>query len=191
MSRAPHLLHRPDRYPRSSTYDPAWLLDLDMGPHPLWQLEDLLSGHTFRQGQRVLDLGCGRGATSVFLAREYGVDVVAFDLWVPESELRGTLEAAGVADRVAAVEGSARDLPFDDAGFDAIVSVDAFEYVGTDVHFLPGLLRVLKRGGWLGSVRRPCATTPTRSLLRRPSRSWSAGRRRPGTPLAGGRATGG
>ena len=73
----------------------------------------------------------------MFLTREYGVDVVALDLWVSEEELRGTLRAAAVADRVTAVQGSARDLPFDDAEFDAVVSVDAFEYVGTDVHFLP------------------------------------------------------
>ena len=35
-------LVRPERYPRASRYDPAWLLALDMGPNPLWQLEDLL-----------------------------------------------------------------------------------------------------------------------------------------------------
>jgi hypothetical protein len=57
-------LRRPDRYPLSSRYDPEWLLALDMGPHPLWQLEDLLPDVALRPGQRVLDLGCGRGATS-------------------------------------------------------------------------------------------------------------------------------
>ena len=31
-----------------------------------------------------------------------------------------------------------------------VVSIDAFEYFGTDVHFLPKLLRVLKRGGPIG-----------------------------------------
>jgi SAM-dependent methyltransferase len=40
-----------------------------------------------------------------------------------------------------------RALPFADDTFDAIVSVDAFEYFGTDVHLLPSLLRVLKPGG--------------------------------------------
>ena len=30
-------LIRPERYPRSSGYDPSWLRDLDIGPHPLWQ----------------------------------------------------------------------------------------------------------------------------------------------------------
>lgn len=33
--------------------------------------------------------------------------------------------------------------------FDAIVSVDAFEHIGTDVRLLPALLPALKGGGWL------------------------------------------
>lgn len=118
-----------------------------MGPHPLWQLEDLLPDLGLRSGDRVLDLGCGRGATAVFLAREAGVAVTAFDRWVDEGELRGLVDAAGVADQVCVTVGEVRQLPLDDAEFDAIVSVDAFEYFGTDVHLLPGLLRVLKPGG--------------------------------------------
>ena len=74
----------PDRYPRSSRYDPAWLLDLDMGPNPLWLLEDLARDLDLRPGMQVLDLGSGKGATSVFLAREYGVSVVDARAWVPD-----------------------------------------------------------------------------------------------------------
>lgn len=144
------LLAQPDRYPRASRYEHEWVMGLDMGPHPLWQLEDLLDDVKLRPGWRVLDLGCGLGATSVFLAREYGVEVTAFDLWVSQRDLAGRLCAAGVADKVTAVNGDARDLQFEDEQFDAVVSVDAFEYFGTDVRFLPGLLRVLKPGGLLG-----------------------------------------
>jgi cyclopropane fatty-acyl-phospholipid synthase-like methyltransferase len=35
---------------------------------------------------RVLDLGCGRAATSIFLRREFGVQVWATDLWTNASE---------------------------------------------------------------------------------------------------------
>jgi 2-polyprenyl-3-methyl-5-hydroxy-6-metoxy-1,4-benzoquinol methylase len=70
-------LIRPDRYPLSSRYDPRWVIALEMGPHPLWQLEDILPALALEPGSRVLDLGCGRGATSVFLARECGVTVTA------------------------------------------------------------------------------------------------------------------
>lgn len=63
------LHHR--RFPRASTYDAGWLLALDMGPNPLWLLEDLLADLPVERGAKVLDLGSGRGATSVFLTREW------------------------------------------------------------------------------------------------------------------------
>ena len=34
-------------------------------------------------GMRVLDLGCGKGLSSIFLAKEFGVQVWAADLWTP------------------------------------------------------------------------------------------------------------
>jgi len=149
-----------DRYPLSAKYDPAWVLSLDMGPHPLWQLEDLLADLALRPGSRVLDLGCGKGATSVFLSRECDVDVVAFDLWIDEDELRSNLEGQGVTDRVTPINGDVRDLPFRDREFDAIVSIDAFEYFGTDVRLLPALLRVLKTGGRIGMTTPALRTDP-------------------------------
>ncbi|MFI8281429.1 DUF5819 family protein [Streptomyces sp. NPDC085929] len=124
-------LVRPDRYPRSSRYDPAWLVGLDMGPNPLWLLEDLVRDLDLRPGMRVLDLGSGKGATSVFLAREFGVDVVAADWWIPAEDAAAVFAEAGVGDRVAAVRAEAHALPFEAESFDAIVSIDAFEYFGT------------------------------------------------------------
>lgn len=156
-------LVRPDRFPRSSGYDPGWVLSLDMGPHPLWLLEDLVRDLDLRPGMRVLDLGSGKGATSVFLAREFGVDVVAADWWVPAEEAAAVFAEAGVADRVEAVRAEAHALPFEPGSFDAVVSVDAFEYFGTADGYLPYLVRFLKDGGQLG-VATPAMTREVRDL---------------------------
>lgn len=156
-------LVRPVRYPRSSTYDQAWLLSLDMGPHPLWLLENLVADLDLRPEMRVLDLGSGRGATSIFLAREFGVEVVAADLWVSSDEATATFAAAGVAHRVRAVQAEAHTLSFDAASFDAILCIDAYEYFGTDDHYLPYLSRFLAPGGRLG-VATPAMTREPREL---------------------------
>ncbi|MEU6274009.1 methyltransferase domain-containing protein [Streptomyces populi] len=156
-------LVRPDRYPRSSRYDPAWLLGLDMGPNPLWLLEDLGRNLDLRPGTRVLDLGSGKGATSVFLAREYGVQVVAADWWIAPEEAAAVFEEAGVGDRVRAVRAEAHALPFEEESFDAVVSVDAFEYFGTADSYLPYLVRFLRPGGQLGMAT-PALTREIREL---------------------------
>ncbi|MFE5214887.1 MULTISPECIES: SAM-dependent methyltransferase [unclassified Streptomyces] len=156
-------LVRPDRYPRSSGYDPAWLVGLDMGPNPLWLLEDLARDLELRPGMSVLDLGSGKGATSVFLAREYGVDVVAADWWTPAEEAAAVFAGAGVADRVRAVRAEAHTLPFEPESFDAVVSIDAFEYFGTADGYLPYLVRFLRPGGQLGMAT-PALTREVREL---------------------------
>lgn len=71
------------------------------------------------------------------------------DAWISPDELRKTLTTAGVGDVVRAWQRDARTWVFEAEAYDAIVSVDAWEYFGTDVHFLPRLVRALKPGGTL------------------------------------------
>ncbi|MFD9003909.1 SAM-dependent methyltransferase [Streptomyces sp. NPDC059582] len=160
------------RYPRSNRYDVRWGIENQMGPYALWLLEWLapaLGLDTLRPGARVLDLGCGRAMTSVFLAKEYGVQVVAADLWVKPDDNAARIAEAGVADRVLPVLVEAHDLPFGDGTFDAIVSVDAYHYFGTDDLYLPTLTRLLKPGGRIGVVvpalrEEPTGTEPPEHL---------------------------
>lgn len=121
-----------------------------MGPNPLWLLEDLLRDVPLKASMRVLDLGCGRGATSVFLVRELGVQVWAVDLWIDAAQREKVFRDADVADEVHVVDADVRSLPFEDGFFDVILSIDSWEYFGTDDHLLPTLLRVLRSGGRIG-----------------------------------------
>ncbi len=156
-------LVRADRYPLSSQYDPSWLVALDMGPNPLWLLEDLCQDLDLRPGMRVLDLGSGKGATSVFLAREFGVQVAAADLWVPPAEAAAVFAGAGVGDRVQAIKAEAHALPFAAGDFDAIISIDSYEYFGTADHYLAYITSFLKPGGQL-AIATPAMTREVRDL---------------------------
>ncbi len=53
--------------------------------------------------------------------------------------------------------------PFEDGAFDAIVSIDAFEYFGTDVRLIPSLVRLLKRHGGIGMTTPALRTDPYQS----------------------------
>ncbi|GGZ18117.1 hypothetical protein GCM10010300_72650 [Streptomyces olivaceoviridis] len=72
------------------------------GPHAPWLLEwpaPALRLDRLPPGARVLDLGCGRAMTSVFPAREYGLQVTAADLWVKPDENAVRLAEADVTGR--------------------------------------------------------------------------------------------
>lgn len=144
-------LHKP-RFPRASKYDGRWIVDNLMGPHVLWLAEYLSEALELKPGMRILDLGCGKAISSIFLAKEFGVQVVAADLWIKPTENARRIEAAGAADRVTPVHAEAHALPFAHESFDAIVSFDAYQYFGTDDLYLGTIAKFLGPGGRLGIV---------------------------------------
>jgi len=145
------LLVAPD-FPRSSQYDPLWILRNQMGLNALWLTEWLCREMVLQPGIRVLDVGCGKGLSSIFLAREYGVQVWATDLWIPATDNLLRIEEAGLSDRVFPIHADARSLPFAEAFFDAVVCVDAYIYFGTDDLYLEYLHRFVRPTGQIGIV---------------------------------------
>lgn len=123
-----------------------------MGPNPVWQAEALTEVMALDAGMRVLDMGCGTALTSIFLAKEFGVEVWATDLWVkPEDNLRRVVEA-GAQDRVHPIHAAAHALPFAEGFFDALVSLGAYHYFGTDDLYLGYYAGFVKPGGQIGIV---------------------------------------
>lgn len=140
-----------ERFPRSARYNPDWVTAaVSGGANSLWLTEWLTDGLPLRPGMRVLDLGCGRGASSVFLHKEYGVQVWATDLWFGVDERAERFHDAGVDDAVFAIHADARALPFAAGFFDAIISIDSFVYYGTDDLYLNYLARFVKPGAPIG-----------------------------------------
>ena len=144
-------LFKPD-FPRSSGYDPHWLMANVMGPHALWLAEWLSQRLELTPGMRVLDLGCGKALSSIFLAKEFGVTVWAADYWIKPIENLERIEEAGFSTSVFPVSVEAHALPFSERSFDAIVSFDAYHYFGTDDVYLGYISAFLKPGGRLGIV---------------------------------------
>ena len=61
-----------------------------MGPNCLRLLDEILGEYPlhYTSDNLVLDLGCGMGVTSLFIANETGATVYANDLWISEEENR-------------------------------------------------------------------------------------------------------
>jgi cyclopropane fatty-acyl-phospholipid synthase-like methyltransferase len=144
---------RLEGFPRSAGYDPRWVLENQMGPNVLWLTEALCQVMEFKPGMRVLDMGCGKAISSIFLAREFGVQVWATDLWISASENWERVQAAGVESQVFPIHAEAHTLPFADNFFEAVVSLDAYHYFGTDDLYLGTCFaRLVKPGGQIGIV---------------------------------------
>jgi cyclopropane fatty-acyl-phospholipid synthase-like methyltransferase len=140
-----------ERFPLSEQYHPDWVLaSLSSSANALWLSEWLAAAMDLQPGMRVLDLGCGRAASSIFLRREFGVQVWATDLWFSASENLQRIRDAGVEDGVFPIHADARSLPFADEFFDAIVCIDSFPYYGTDDLYLNYLARFVKPGRLVG-----------------------------------------
>ncbi len=139
------------QFPRSAKYDLDWIRSsISGGANSLWLAEWLSGAMDLRPGMRVLDLGCGRAASSIFLHREFGVQVWATDLWFSANENLKRIREAGVDGSVFPIHADARSLPFAVNFFDAIVSIDSFPYYGTDDRYLSYIARYLKVGGQIG-----------------------------------------
>jgi cyclopropane fatty-acyl-phospholipid synthase-like methyltransferase len=136
-------------FPRASTYDVEWLFDTLMGPNVLWLAEWASQAVPLHRGMRILDLGCRKAASSIFLAKEFDVTVWAVDLWIKPTDNWRRIEAAGLMDRVLPVHGEAHSLPFAEGYFDAILSFDAYHYFGTGDLYLGYVSKFIRPGGRL------------------------------------------
>ena len=144
---------RLDEFPRSAKYDPAWVIENMMGPNVLWLTESLTQVMDLEPGMRVLDMGCGRAISSIFLAKEFDVQVWATDLWIRASDNLERVRAAGLEKQVFPVHAEAHNLPFADEFFDAIVSMDSYHYFGTDDLYLGGhFAHLVRPEGQIGIV---------------------------------------
>jgi cyclopropane fatty-acyl-phospholipid synthase-like methyltransferase len=128
---------------KTDKYNKNFLDQNMMGPNSMVILEELLGNFRLKRGMRVLDLGCGKALSSIFLAREFGVQVFAVDLWIDATENYKLLRQVRVEDLVIPLHADAHQLQFANEYFDAVVSVDAYQYFGISENYFDEYLKPL------------------------------------------------
>ncbi len=139
-------------FPLSSKYDKHWVNQNSYDGLTLYCTESLCQVLNLNEGMRVLDLGCGWAISSIFLAREFGVQAWGVDLEISASANYTRILEAGCNNQVYPLKCDARRLPFPEGFFDAIISIDAYSYFGMDERFLSYLVPFLKPEGCIGIV---------------------------------------
>ena len=126
------------------------------GKFVVW--ERLLNDLALRGDEQVVDLGCGRGAVLIAVAKRLTTGTAhGVDVWRSidqsgndEAVTRANAEAAGVGDRIELHTADMRELPFDDASFDVVVSSIAIHNLrdaADRAKVIDEALRVLRPGG--------------------------------------------
>jgi SAM-dependent methyltransferase len=142
----------PDRskYPELQGYSRDEIYQDCFGGGGLYLAARMARTLRLRPADLVLDLGCGKGSSSVFLAKHYGVKVTALDLWISADFLEQKFSAQGFFDRITPIQMDAtQPLPFAINYFDAIFCMNSFSFYGGDPAFIQHLLKHLKPGGQL------------------------------------------
>jgi len=120
------------------------------GPNGIRQSEELASHFTITKDMRILDLGCGLGLSSIYLAKAHGATVFATDLFADPTENHKRFESLGIADKVISMTlDGTKPLPFAERYFDIIFSVGAYNMFGDTEEALPNLIPYVKKGGYI------------------------------------------
>lgn len=98
--------------------------------------------------QNIIDVGCGIGGSTLYLAEKFGSNATGITL-SPVQASRATERAiaAGLDSRVNFTVANALEMPFEDNSFDLVWSLESGEHMPDKTKFLAECYRVLKPGG--------------------------------------------
>jgi arsenite methyltransferase len=114
-------------------------------------------------GQYVLDVGCGVGATPCYLAKAVNCRVMGIDL-VDKMIEQSRERAKGIKARVEFRVADARHLPFEDNLFDAVIMESLNIFFDDKSQAMREYVRVVKPGGHVGMTEMTWLKPPSPEL---------------------------
>lgn len=137
-----------NNYPELKSYSMKDIYDNFIGCGGLYLAVNMVRKMNLKKGDIVLDLGCGFGSTSIFLAKIFDITVIAVDFWFPPTKLMERINQEGYSNRIFPLNlDITQTMPFADQYFDAIFSMNSLFLYGDNINFLRKLLNTLKTGG--------------------------------------------
>jgi len=134
------------------TYSCAYFKDEDdeLKEAQLQKIDHILGKLNLKEGEKLLDIGCGWGALAIRAAEVYNVQVLGITLSSEqEDEARKRVKQRNLEDKIEIRRIDYRDLAKEGPLFDKIVSVGMFEHVGQEYipKYFEAVNKMLKKGG--------------------------------------------
>jgi tocopherol O-methyltransferase len=126
-------------------------------------IEELLAWAKVKSAEKIIDVGCGIGGSTLYLAQKFNADATGITL-SPAQAARATQRAQEVKleEKVQFKVADALNIPFEDNNFDLVWSLESGEHMPDKTKFLQECYRVLKPGGTL--ILATWCHRPTNSL---------------------------
>ncbi|MEH6949589.1 methyltransferase domain-containing protein [Bacillus sp. JJ634] len=117
------------------------------GAHPggIGLTKEILKTEEINKTSRILDVGCGTGQTSAYLAEQYGAKVTGMDInSIMVEKAKSRMRKYELP--VEIIQGSIEEFPLKDGEFDFIISESVLSFVNQP-KALKEIFRLLKNGG--------------------------------------------
>ncbi len=109
-------------------------------------IEELLQWAGVTQAENILDVGCGIGGSSLYLAEKFSATATGITLSPVQAD-RATQRAKTAGLKAQFQVADALQMPFPDNSFDLVWSLESGEHMPDKAKFLQECYRVLKPGG--------------------------------------------
>jgi tocopherol O-methyltransferase len=113
-------------------------------------IEELLIYAKVSDAQNILDVGCGIGGSTLYLAQKFNCDAVGITLSsVQVARAKERAKEANLSEKAQFLRANALEMPFKDNTFDLVWTLESGEHMPDKKKFLEECYRVLKPGGKL------------------------------------------
>lgn len=135
-------------YPELKGYSSCHIYEDFIGCGGLYLLTKMIRKMNLKKGDIILDLGCGMGSSSIYLAKHFDITIIAVDYWNSPDILNEKAKLELCSNRIIPLQiDITQEIPFPKEYFDAILCMNSLFMLGERIEVLKNIISTLKIGG--------------------------------------------